>query len=97
MGINNGKSRKFLSGIAVLAASLAATVAATDVRAVGTPNSNSANPQTQPDFVIAPAQTSGALQYQHDSHASHESHASHSSHASHESHASHSSHVSSAG
>jgi predicted membrane-bound mannosyltransferase len=86
MGVNNGKSRKFLSGVAVLAASLAGTVAATEASAAVTPSVNSANPQSQPDFVISPAQAPRAMEYQHESHASHASHESHASHASHTSH-----------
>lgn len=83
---DNKKKRQFLSGVAVLATSLAATVGAADAGAATTPSINSANPQSQADFVIASAQSSGPTQFQHESHASHASHESHASHASHASH-----------
>jgi hypothetical protein len=79
---NVKKNRQFLQGVAVVLTSLASTVGTANATVSPTPEA-SAVAQTQSEFVIAPAQAAGAMQFSHESHSSHDSHASHASHASH--------------
>jgi hypothetical protein len=78
---NSKKSRRFLQGAAVVLVSLAGAVGTANASASASPRVSNAG-QAQPEFVIAPAEAAGAMQYSHESHASHASHSSHSSHVS---------------
>lgn len=76
------KDRRFLHGAAVVLASLAGAVGSANASAAVTPELSGSG-AIQSEFVIAPAQTVGAMQFSHESHSSHDSHSSHSSHTSH--------------
>ena len=83
------KSRRFLQGVAVLVTSLAGYAGVVDTAsAATTPGVSAPAGQSPGDFVIAPTQSPGPVQFDHESHESHSSHDSHASHSSHSSHTS---------